>query len=263
LLNKVLVGARGKKWQRNGRIGKIHCGLSLADTVLITLWGKTMSEQLAEKQQYMAYIRESEDRPNTFLFEFSPKKLPGIRANGGLPNRQVTYSVVVQSKETACTFDWSESPDAPGPLQQELEQEVVHRLAARQEWIDRVSSLVAQVDAWGKDLGWSTRRIEKRLEDSYIGKHSVPALLMQEETCRIMLEPVGRSAPGVNGVVDLYLMPAYDDIATMYYYDGQWHLHCAFPGDAGPTANTREAAGKVLSIEALQEALEEMKKNAV
>ena len=51
---------------------------------------------------------------------------------------------------------------------------------------------------------------------------------MQEGTVRIILEPIARSTPGAEGVVDLYLMPAYDDVATLFYEDG-WKLHYPFP----------------------------------
>jgi hypothetical protein len=221
-----------------------------------------MNEQMINKQQYIAYIREYEDRPNTFLFELTQKGLPVVQGNDGTNKRRSIYSVIAQATDAGITFDWTGSKDPPGASQPELEQEVVNRLAARREWIGRVSALVAQVEDWVKQLGWSTRRIEKRLEDSYIGKHLVPALLMQQETCRVLLEPVGRSAPGVDGVVDLYLMPAYDDIATIYYHDGLWNLHCVFPWEAAPAENTREAMGKPLSIESLQETLEEMKNAA-
>src|SRR5208283_5952327 len=95
----------------------------------------------------------------------------------------------------------------------------------REIWIDRVTALVAQVDQWAKEMGWSTRRLEKRLDDARIGKHRVPALLIRQDTCRALFEPIGRSTPGADGVVDLYLMPAYDDIASHYYYDSQWNLH--------------------------------------
>ena len=84
---------------------------------------------------------------------------------------------------------------------------------------------------------------------------------MQEGTCRALLEPVGRSAPGAEGVVDLYLMPAYDDIASLYFYDNQWNLHYPFPGTP-PLATAREAAGVPLSKETLQKVLEEMKQHA-
>ena len=72
------------------------------------------------------------------------------------------------------------------------------------------------VQTWADALGWSTRQIEVTLTDSQIGKYKAPALLLQEDAIRILLEPIGRSAPGAEGVVDLYLMPAYDDIASLY-----------------------------------------------
>ncbi len=47
-----------------------------------------------------------------------------------------------------------------------------------------------------------------------------PALLMQEgPSAGLILEPIARSAPGADGVVDLYLLPAYDDIASLYFYN--------------------------------------------
>jgi hypothetical protein len=85
---------------------------------------------------------------------------------------------------------------------------------------------------------------------------------MQEDTCRILLEPVGRSAPGAEGVVDLYLMPAYDDIASLYYYEDRWNLHYAFTG-SGAVAAVREAEALPLSKDALRRVLEEMRQHAV
>src|SRR6202022_2768927 len=129
----------------------------------------------------------------------------------------------------------------PGAAKPELEREAQQRVNARNAWLGVVSDLVARVEQWGQEFGWATRRIEKRLEDSQIGKHQVPALLMQEGTCRVLLEPVGRSAPGAEGVVDLYLMPAYDDIASLYFYGNRWNLHYLLPG--GPArATVREAS---------------------
>ena len=42
------------------------------------------------------------------------------------------------------------------------------------------------------------------------------------------MEPVARSSPGIEGLVDLYLLPAYDDIASLYHYSGKWHVHYYF-----------------------------------
>jgi hypothetical protein len=123
-----------------------------------------------------------------------------------------------------------------------------------------IGDLVAHVDNWARELGWSTRRIEKKLEDAEIGRHRLPVLLMQEGTCRVMLEPVGRSAPSAEGIVDLYLMPAYDDIASLYYYNGRWNLHYV-PPDALPMANNRDAVAVPLSKEELAKVLEAMQRH--
>ncbi|MBV9124501.1 MAG: hypothetical protein JO112_14175, partial [Planctomycetes bacterium] len=128
-------------------------------------------------------------------------------------------------------------------------------------WIDRVTELVAAVEQWAKELGWATKRVEKKLDDARVGTHRIPALLMQADTCRIILEPVGRSAPGTDGVVDLYLMPAYDDIANIYHYGGRWNLHYVFPGGK-PVASVREAEALPLSKESLERVLAEMKQYA-
>ncbi len=131
----------------------------------------------------------------------------------------------------------------------------------RDEWIRRLSALIEQIKDWVVDSGWSTRTIEKGMQDLEIGAYTAPALLMQQETYRVLLEPIARAAPGADGVVDLYLLPAYDDIASLYLYDGEWKLHYMFPGS--PTVATiREAAAVPLSKEALQAVLDEMKTNA-
>ncbi|NQU19732.1 MAG: hypothetical protein HQ567_00505 [Candidatus Nealsonbacteria bacterium] len=130
------------------------------------------------------------------------------------------------------------------------------------EWLDRLSQFMQTVQGWAEARGWSTRQIEVTLEDSQIGKYEAPALLLQENATRVLLEPIARSAPGADGVVDLYLMPAYDDIASLYLYDDAWHVHYMFPGTES-VGDIRDAEAKPLTDEALHEVLEEMRKNAV
>ena len=132
----------------------------------------------------------------------------------------------------------------------------------RDEWLKRLFHLIQTVQTWAHALGWSTRQIEVTLTDSQIGKYKAPALLLQEDAIRILLEPIGRSAPGAEGVVDLYLMPAYDDIASLYLYDNDWHVHYLFPGTS-TVADIRDAEAKPLSEDTLREVLEAMKHNAV
>lgn len=136
----------------------------------------------------------------------------------------------------------------------------VERMKA--EWLKRLSDLTGEVKQWAEELGWSTRVIEKTIEDSTLGRHTVPALLLQFETTRVLLDPVARLAPGAEGVVDLYLMPAYDDIASIYFHDNEWYLHYIFPGQ--PTVgDIRDAQEKPLSSTTLKSVLEEMVKNAI
>jgi hypothetical protein len=127
----------------------------------------------------------------------------------------------------------------------------------REEWVERLSVLVHSVEDWATERGWSTRRIEKNMEDSQIGSYQAPALLLQEGFTRVLLEPIARFAPGTEGVVDLYLMPAYDDIATLYFCNNVWNLQYMFPDKT-----TGPDEPRPLSKETLQELLDQMRKNA-
>lgn len=131
----------------------------------------------------------------------------------------------------------------------------------RMEWLARLSRLVDTIEIWAKELDWSTRRVEKRIEDSEIGTYVAPALVFQQDTVRALLEPIARSAPGAEGIVDLYLMPAWDDIATLYYYGGEWRLHYVFPYTAATTMS-RSSESKPLSRQTFAEVLSELKEHA-
>ena len=137
-------------------------------------------------------------------------------------------------------------------------------ISLRDEWLNRLSRLVDTVAAWAEELGWSTRKIDKSMQDSQVGPYRVPGLVLQSQTdaTKALLEPIARSAPGADGVVDLYLMPAYDDIATLYCYDGSWHLHYAFSAGTPPTESMRTAEAQSLSKDNLEKILEKMRENA-
>ncbi len=217
-----------------------------------------MNEQTAEKSRYMVSIYEPEKSSGVLVFTFVPR---GVQDERGIRRRASQFVVQVSDGGGELSFDWSATPDDPGAAREEIQTEIAARMKDRSIWIDRVTALVHQVERWAREMNWSTRRVEKTLDDAWIGKHQVPALLMQEDTCRVLLEPVGRSAPGAEGVVDLYLMPAYDDIATLYYYGDRWNLHYAFSGTK-PVAAVREAEAMPLSREALGKVLSEMRQNA-
>jgi hypothetical protein len=124
------------------------------------------------------------------------------------------------------------------------------------QWLENLAGLINSARSWAEELGWSTRIIEKTIEDSEVGNHQAPALLMQKEMVRALLEPIGRSGPGFDGVVDFYLLPAYDDIASLFFYKHGWHLHYPPPGHKGATK------GKPVSKANFRKVLEEMTQNA-
>ena len=130
----------------------------------------------------------------------------------------------------------------------------------RDEWLGRLDRLTQSVQGWAEELGWSTRRIDKRMEDSQLGTYQAPALLLQAEFVRLLLEPIARFAPGTEGVVDLYQMPAYDDIASLFFCDGEWRVYFVFPGSSA--IFTKEVAtSPPLSRETIQKVLEHMRQH--
>jgi hypothetical protein len=144
---------------------------------------------------------------------------------------------------------------------EEFVADALRRAKSIHGWLKLLTSLIASVEGWAKELQWSTRRIEKPMEDSEVGKYLAPALLLQEETMKVLLEPIARSAPGAEGVVDLYLMPGYDDIASVYYYNHRWHLRY-MSAEQKAVATIREADSKPLTKASLKWVLEELKANA-
>ena len=71
--------------------------------------------------------------------------------------------------------------------------------------------------------------------DREVGDYDAPALVMQEGVVRLLMEPIARSAIGAEGVVDLYRMPAYDDVAGLFFSDGRWMIDFRRPdGSPGP-----------------------------
>lgn len=219
-----------------------------------------MNDTLAEKPRFKVSVHESDEADHALMFAFEPNGLQAERAPRITAKRVPRFVATVNATAAESTCDWSGSSENPEAAAREaMELEISARLKERASWIERVTALVDEVEPWAREMGWSTRRLEKRLDDDWIGRHPVPALLMQQETCRALLEPIGRSTIGTDGVVDLYLLPAYDDVASLYYYDQRWNLHHrALEG-----ANGAPRAGAMpFSKETLARVLAEMQRNA-
>ena len=203
-----------------------------------------------------------EDEPDTdgavrFTFVFGNPRSP--RPASVAPSAVPEYIVSVQMIAEEPIFTWLQPPQKEA-MRGGLEEIARARVVERTAWIQRVSDLVQTVEKWAKELGWSTKQIERKIEDNRLGTHKAAGLVMQEDAVRVLLEPISATAPGADGLVDLYLMPGYDDIASLYHDQRGWHAHYVFPTQQA--ASFREGEARPLTREALSAILEEMKKNA-
>jgi hypothetical protein len=202
---------------------------------------------------YTVRVRQAADR---YQVTYTPRDQPAGHGNGS-GQTGLTFEVVIRADGADVRLLSANVLPELDANQTDFEADALRRGRLLHEWLCRLSSRAGLIEAWAKELGWSTRIVEKNLEDSQIGRYQAPALLMQEGVDRILLEPVGRTAPGADGVVDLYLLPGYDDIASFYFYEGVWNLHYAIAGSA-----LRETPARPLSKESFQGVLAEMRQHA-
>lgn len=102
-------------------------------------------------------------------------------------------------------------------------------VAVKAEWVARLNALVTDVETWARELGWATKRIDKPLDDhDGAGKYRAPALVLQENFTRLMLEPMWND--GSDGVAHLYVMPEYDEVARLVLRGGVWGVKYPLPG---------------------------------
>lgn len=105
-------------------------------------------------------------------------------------------------------------------------------------------------------MDWVTRRIEIQREDDRLGGvYTAPALLMQHNANRVMMDPLARYGVGNDGNVDFYLMPAWDNVAVLTFKRGKWTIewHSSIPPgrEEPPIAKgplTREVVHHALSM---------------
>jgi hypothetical protein len=86
----------------------------------------------------------------------------------------------------------------------------------RDRWRTTLDRLVADVKAWVEPSEWVTKPYPKQMRDADGAVYEVPSLFLQRGPMRLLLDPVAYVGPGTSGVVDLYLMPTYDDMASLY-----------------------------------------------
>lgn len=219
-----------------------------------------MTREATAQRMYTVSIHVDPGADDELRFTFVPRSAGQSRVKGEPSEPKSQFIVSVCEHADAMAFDWIKPPPRQA-VREELEGVVREHVVARHEWLEKLSKLVATVKRWAEEFEWATRAVEKKMEDAEIGSYRAPALLMQQETIRLFLEPVSRDAPGTEGVVDLYLMPSYDDIASLYFYNDRWNIHYLFKG-AATAGNTRDAEAKPLSKATLRKVFDQMKAHA-
>jgi hypothetical protein len=133
----------------------------------------------------------------------------------------------------------------------------------REQFRRRVEELVARFEAEVDRREWVTRRYPKRLRDEGRQVYEVPALYLQKGPTSVLLDPIGYNVPGAEGAADLYLMPTYDPTAGVYFEDGQWLIHYAFPPDPIGRHTVVEDQALPLSTETINQVLNSIADNAI
>lgn len=132
----------------------------------------------------------------------------------------------------------------------------------RDEFKTRVEALVEQVRSWVEPHGWITETYPKRMRDVDSQLFEVPALFIQKGPVPVLLDPVAYDVPGAQAVVDLYLMPTYDDMASLYLEQGTWMIRYPLPPDGGSTDSTMETQALPLGEESINQVLDSIATHA-
>jgi hypothetical protein len=99
-------------------------------------------------------------------------------------------------------------------------------------WLDRLNDLVENVKSWAEAAGWKPSLTSVDLTEKEYGRYEAPVLVLTRDEVVVSLVPVARQVPKADGLVGLYLMPEFDDMASLYLEEGgRWFLHYAFHPD--------------------------------
>jgi hypothetical protein len=133
----------------------------------------------------------------------------------------------------------------------------------REQFQRRAEELVGRFESGVDRREWVTRRYPKRLRDDDRQIYEVPSLYLQKGPTNLLLDPIGHDVPGAEGAADIYQMPAYDPMASVYFENGQWVIYYAFPPDPMETHSVIEAQALPLSSDTINKVLDSIAEHAV
>jgi hypothetical protein len=130
-------------------------------------------------------------------------------------------------------------------------------------FVKQVESVISDFETSLSGRDWSMRRDPKRMRDEIGNVYTVQALTLIKGPVRLLLDPNGYDIPGADGVMDLYLLPPYDPVATLYLEDGQWFIHSPFPAALEAIDNPKRWTRSDLTKESINDTLESIVEHAV
>jgi hypothetical protein len=93
------------------------------------------------------------------------------------------------------------------------------------EWMNAVNELLSNAEAWAGEMQWTTRRVNKTMQETVLGEYQIPQLQFFAEQQLYLLDPVARFVPGALGAVDLAIQPSYYVSSIYRYFDEHWYVH--------------------------------------
>lgn len=109
----------------------------------------------------------------------------------------------------------------------------------RDDWMRAANGLLGEAEAWAQEVGWPSKRYSKVVTEDFIGSYTQDRLVFSAEGAQLALVPVGRFAPGTDGMFDLAVLPAYDSVMAVRQ-GNRWFLH-PLPGDEDRQEWSKEA----------------------
>lgn len=127
----------------------------------------------------------------------------------------------------------------------------------------RIEDLILQFERGIDQTEWATRRYPKKFRDDARHIREIPALFLQKGPIKLLLDPIGYDIPGAEGVADIYLMPAYDPEASIYFENGQWLIHYDVPPNPLETHSVIETQQLPVTDESINQVLNSIAEHAI
>jgi hypothetical protein len=78
-----------------------------------------------------------------------------------------------------------------------------------EDWIQAAKKLLDEAEGLAKSIDWPCKRYTKEITEDFIGTYRLDRLVFAVEGVQMALVPVGRFAPGTDGMFELAVLPAY------------------------------------------------------